>query len=162
MTWNNLVLLALWGLLAWRMGPLLFVAFYLVSASLAGGAGLLLFAVQHNFEQSYASGNEGWDYTRGAIEGTSFLQPARLAELVHGEHRLPPHPPPVGAHSQLLPGGLPRRIRAAFQRRQTHPPGTGARRAEVHPVGHAVAAHRVGGGRSTPGRLRSAPAVSAT
>jgi len=73
MTWNNLVLLALWGLLAWWMGPLLFFAFYLASASLAGGAGLLLFSVQHNFEQSYASGNEGWDYTRGAIEGTSFL-----------------------------------------------------------------------------------------
>ena len=56
------------------IGPLLFFGFYLVSVSLAGGAGLLLFAVQHNFEQSYASGDEGWDYTRGAIEGTSFLQ----------------------------------------------------------------------------------------
>ena len=38
--------------------------------------------------------------------------PARLAELVHRQHRLPPHPPPVGAHPELLPGGLPRRIRA--------------------------------------------------
>ncbi len=43
-------------------------------ATLAGGAGLLLFAVQHNFEQSYASGDEGWDYDRGALEGSSFLQ----------------------------------------------------------------------------------------
>jgi acyl-lipid omega-6 desaturase (Delta-12 desaturase) len=73
MTCNNLALLALWGLLLWGVGPLLFVGFYLVSVSLAGGAGLLLFAVQHNFEQSYASSDEGWDYTRGAIEGTSFL-----------------------------------------------------------------------------------------
>jgi len=29
--------------------------------------------VQHNFEQSHASGNESWDHTRGAMEGTSFL-----------------------------------------------------------------------------------------
>jgi omega-6 fatty acid desaturase (delta-12 desaturase) len=29
--------------------------------------------VQHNFEHAYASRSEGWDYTRGAIEGTSFL-----------------------------------------------------------------------------------------
>jgi acyl-lipid omega-6 desaturase (Delta-12 desaturase) len=73
MSWNHAVLLPLWGLMAWLVGPGLFVGFYIVAASLAGGAGLLLFSVQHNFEQSHASGNEGWDYTRGAIEGTSFL-----------------------------------------------------------------------------------------
>jgi omega-6 fatty acid desaturase (delta-12 desaturase) len=73
MSWNNAIVLPLWALLAWWMGPGLFVAFYIVAASLAGGAGLLLFSVQHNFEQSHASGDEGWDYTRGAIEGTSFL-----------------------------------------------------------------------------------------
>ena len=55
------------------MGPWLFVGFYIVAASLAGGAGLVLFSVQHNFEQSHASGNESWDHTRGAMEGTSFL-----------------------------------------------------------------------------------------
>jgi acyl-lipid omega-6 desaturase (Delta-12 desaturase) len=73
MSWNNAVLLPLWGLAAWAMGPWLFVGFYIVAASLAGGAGLVLFSVQHNFEQSHASGDAGWDYTRGAIEGTSFL-----------------------------------------------------------------------------------------
>ncbi|MGL6112343.1 MAG: fatty acid desaturase, partial [Rubrivivax sp.] len=41
--------------------------------SLAGGAGIALFTVQHNFENSYASGNAGWDYHRAALEGTSFL-----------------------------------------------------------------------------------------
>jgi omega-6 fatty acid desaturase (delta-12 desaturase) len=73
MSWNNAVLLPLWGMAAWAMGPWLFVGFYIVAASLAGGAGLVLFSVQHNFEQSHASGDAGWDYTRGAIEGTSFL-----------------------------------------------------------------------------------------
>lgn len=73
MSANNVALLALWALMAWLMGPLLFVAFFLFGSALASGAGLMLFTVQHNFEHSYASGNEGWDYTRGAIEGTSFL-----------------------------------------------------------------------------------------
>ncbi len=73
MSANNSALLALCVLLAWLMGPLLFIAFYLVGSALASGAGLMLFTVQHNFEHSYASGSEGWDYTRGAIEGTSFL-----------------------------------------------------------------------------------------
>ncbi len=73
MSWNNVVVLLLWGLAAWWMGPWLFVGFYIVAAALAGGAGLVLFSVQHNFEQSHATGNEGWDYTRSAMEGTSFL-----------------------------------------------------------------------------------------
>ena len=33
----------------------------------------MLFTVQHNFEHSYASGDEGWDYVTAAIQGTSFL-----------------------------------------------------------------------------------------
>jgi len=40
---------------------------------MAGGAGIVLFTVQHNFEHAYASGNEHWDCDTGAIEGTSFL-----------------------------------------------------------------------------------------
>ena len=73
MSANNAVLLALWALSAWLMGPLLFVGFYLVGSALANGAGLVLFTVQHNFEHAYASRSVGWDYDRGAIEGTSFL-----------------------------------------------------------------------------------------
>ena len=73
MFWNNVVLLSAWVLMAWIVGPALFFAVYVVSTSLAGGAGIVLFTVQHNFEHSYASGDEGWDYIAAAIEGTSFL-----------------------------------------------------------------------------------------
>lgn len=73
MFWNNVALLCLWGLGAWLVGPLLFFACYVASVSLAGGAGIVLFTVQHNFEHSYASPDEGWDFDRAAIEGTSFL-----------------------------------------------------------------------------------------
>jgi omega-6 fatty acid desaturase (delta-12 desaturase) len=73
MSWNNVVLLTAWALLCWAIGPTLFFAVYLLSLSIAGGVGIILFTVQHNFEHSYASDSESWDYTTGAISGTSFL-----------------------------------------------------------------------------------------
>jgi omega-6 fatty acid desaturase (delta-12 desaturase) len=73
MFWNSVVLMSLWVLAAWIVGPLLFIVCYSVSVSLAGGAGILLFTVQHNFEHSYASENEGWDRNTAAFTGTSFL-----------------------------------------------------------------------------------------
>jgi omega-6 fatty acid desaturase (delta-12 desaturase) len=79
MFWNNLVLLSLWGLMAWAIGPLLFFVCYVVSLSLAGGAGILLFTVQHNFEHAYASHDVHWDYHTAVIEGTSFLTLPRWA-----------------------------------------------------------------------------------
>ncbi len=73
MAWNNVALLGLWVFGCWALGPLLFFVVYLASTSLAGGAGIVLFTVQHNFEHSYASGDEGWDRDTAAIRGTSFL-----------------------------------------------------------------------------------------
>jgi len=73
MTANNLVLLGLWALMAWLIGPALFFTVYVVSGSLAGGAGIVLFTVQHNFEHSYASCDKNWCYDTAAIHGTSFL-----------------------------------------------------------------------------------------
>jgi omega-6 fatty acid desaturase (delta-12 desaturase) len=73
MFWNNIVLLSLWGLMAWIFGAGLFFTIYLITLSIAGGAGIILFTVQHNFEHAYASNTAGWDYTTGAIKGTSYL-----------------------------------------------------------------------------------------
>lgn len=73
MLWNNLVLISLWVAMCWWLGPLLFFTCYIISMALAGGAGILLFTVQHNFEHAYASADEGWDYDAAAVDGTSFL-----------------------------------------------------------------------------------------
>jgi omega-6 fatty acid desaturase (delta-12 desaturase) len=73
MFWNNVVLLSIWVAMCWAIGTTLFIVIYLVSVSVAGGAGIVLFTVQHNFEHSYASDSARWDYDRGAIHGTSFL-----------------------------------------------------------------------------------------
>jgi len=73
MFWNNVVLLSVWGLMCWAIGTVLFFSIYLSSAALAGGAGVVLFTVQHNFKHSYASDSRQWDYDTGAIDGTSLL-----------------------------------------------------------------------------------------
>ncbi len=73
MFWNNVGLLLLWVVLALAAGPGLFLFCYLVSLALAGGLAIVLFTVQHNFECSYASADEGWDPLQAAVEGTSLL-----------------------------------------------------------------------------------------
>jgi acyl-lipid omega-6 desaturase (Delta-12 desaturase) len=73
MFWNNVVLLSGATLLAWLCGSATFFTVYVVSLSIAGGLGIVLFTVQHNFEHSYASETASWDYDKGAMEGTSFL-----------------------------------------------------------------------------------------
>ncbi len=73
MAFNNLALISIWVLMSFACGPALFFSVYIGSVSLAGGAGIVLFTVQHNFEHAYASDTERWDYYTGAIEGSSFL-----------------------------------------------------------------------------------------
>ena len=73
MLWNNVALVAIWGAMIWTLGALPFFICYVVSGSLAGGYGIVLFTVQHNFEHSYASADEGWDRDEAALSGTSFL-----------------------------------------------------------------------------------------
>jgi acyl-lipid omega-6 desaturase (Delta-12 desaturase) len=73
MLWNNLALLSIWILMCWACGAAVFFGIYLLSVSIAGGVGIVLFTVQHNFKHSYASGSEHWDRDTGVIEGTSFL-----------------------------------------------------------------------------------------
>jgi omega-6 fatty acid desaturase (delta-12 desaturase) len=73
MTWNNLVLLSAWALMAWYCGAGLFFTIYVITVSVAGGLGIVLFTVQHNFEHAYATGCADWDYDTGAIKGTSYL-----------------------------------------------------------------------------------------
>lgn len=73
MFWNNVVLMCGWVAMSAAIGASLFFPIYILSVSLAGGAGIMLFTVQHNFEHAYASDSESWDYDVGAMQGTSFL-----------------------------------------------------------------------------------------
>ncbi len=73
MTLNNIVLLSIWLVASWHFGTSTFFTVYVISLSFAGAAGIIIFTIQHNFEGSYASDDEHWDYYQGAMKGTSFL-----------------------------------------------------------------------------------------
>jgi len=70
---NNVVVLTSWWLMGAWLGHGLFWACYLVVMTLSAAIFLCIFFVQHNFEDSYASGSEDWSYLRGALEGSSNL-----------------------------------------------------------------------------------------
>lgn len=73
MTYNNVVLLSLWYMMAQWIGTVDFFLLYVLSTSLAGSVGILLFAIQHNFEDSYATDTARVNHFRAALEGTSML-----------------------------------------------------------------------------------------
>lgn len=73
MTFNNIVLLSSWLAASWYFGAVTFFTVYLISLSLAGAAGIIIFTIQHNFEDSHARDNSNWDYHYAALKGTSFL-----------------------------------------------------------------------------------------
>lgn len=73
MTANNIVLLSVWYFGSLYFGAAAFFATYLISLTLAGSIGLIVFTIQHNFEHSYASDDQGWDFYEAALYGTSFL-----------------------------------------------------------------------------------------
>jgi omega-6 fatty acid desaturase (delta-12 desaturase) len=70
---NNLCVVASWVLLSYAMGPGLFWSLYATVMTLAGAIFIGVFFVQHNFEGAYAHSTADWDYVRGAVEGSSYL-----------------------------------------------------------------------------------------
>ena len=73
MLWNNIALLSAWVAMSAMCGPARFFTIYVLTVSIAGGAGIVLFTVQHNFAHSYASDSARWNIDTAAIEGTSYL-----------------------------------------------------------------------------------------
>ena len=73
MSMNNIVLITSWIAASRYFGTAEFFTVYIISLSFAGAAGLIIFTIQHNFEDSYASDDAHWDYYDGALYGTSFL-----------------------------------------------------------------------------------------
>ena len=55
MFWNNVVLLSIWVVMCWAFGTVLFFSIYVVSVSIAGGGGVILFTVQHHIHHLSAS-----------------------------------------------------------------------------------------------------------
>ena len=88
-------------------GVLPYLLIQLIALMVAGGAGVWLFYVQHQFEGVYWDRGEDWSFVAAALQGQFVLQTAARAAMVLRQHRLPPHSSFESAHSQLQPRKMP-------------------------------------------------------
>ncbi len=66
------------------IGPLKVVAIYMPAMLMAGAAGVWLFYVQHQFEDTYWAQGADWDYASAAVEGSSFYRLPRVLDWMTG------------------------------------------------------------------------------
>ena len=74
MFFNTLVVGLLWWWIGSNIGYLHFWTLYVLIMSSSAAVMIAVFFIQHNFPDSYTSGQENWSYFKGALSGSSFLQ----------------------------------------------------------------------------------------
>jgi acyl-lipid omega-6 desaturase (Delta-12 desaturase) len=83
-TGTNIALVALVGLVCWLVGWREYLLVQVPVVLLAGGAGIWLFYVQHQFEDTYWQGAEEWSYADAALRGSSYLKLPKLLQFFTG------------------------------------------------------------------------------
>lgn len=97
--YTDLALLAVFGLITAAFGWQAYFLIQLPVMWLAGIAGIWLFYIQHQFEESYWVKNEEWDYARAAFEGASYYKLPKILQWFSGNigfhhiHHLSPRIP---------------------------------------------------------------------
>ena len=81
---TNLALLAVSVLMSVVIGLRTFLIIQLTVAAFAGALGLWLFYVQHQFEGAHWARGKEWDYTRAALQGSSFYKLPRILQWFTG------------------------------------------------------------------------------
>lgn len=75
---NNIFVISIWIILSYTMGAGFFLTVYSITLTFSAAIFINIFFVQHIFEDSYAHKTQGWDYIKGAIEGSSYLELSRI------------------------------------------------------------------------------------
>jgi omega-6 fatty acid desaturase (delta-12 desaturase) len=87
------------GLLCWAIGWQAFLLVHGTVFFVSGAAGIWLFYVQHQFEESYFEKEEDWDYVKAALQGSSYYKLPRVLQWLTGNigfhhiHHLSPRVP---------------------------------------------------------------------
>lgn len=81
---TNVALLVLVGLLCWLMGWREYLLVQGPTAVLAGSAGVWLFYVQHQFEDTYWQSTGDWSYAAAALRGSSYLKLPKVLQFFTG------------------------------------------------------------------------------
>jgi omega-6 fatty acid desaturase (delta-12 desaturase) len=81
---TNLALVVLVGGACWAMGWREFLLVQAPSALLAAAAGVFLFYVQHQFEDTYWQNSDDWSYDDAALRGSSYLRLPKVLQFFTG------------------------------------------------------------------------------
>ncbi len=82
--WMNLAILGMAVGLSFIFGVKAYLLIQVIITAVAGGAGVWLFYVQHQFEGVYWERGEDWDYTKAALEGSSFYKLPKILQWFSG------------------------------------------------------------------------------
>jgi omega-6 fatty acid desaturase (delta-12 desaturase) len=101
--WQVLAVNALWLafalLISFTLGPMALVKVQLPIALISSALGVWLFYFQHHYPDAYLENEREWDFTRAALEGSSFLKLPRWLQFFSGNigfhhvHHLAPRVP---------------------------------------------------------------------
>jgi len=81
---TNVALVALVAGICWLIGWQAFLLLQVPMVLLAGGAGIWLFYVQHQFEDAYWESGESWSYADAALKGSSYLMLPKVLQFFTG------------------------------------------------------------------------------
>jgi omega-6 fatty acid desaturase (delta-12 desaturase) len=81
---TNLTLVLVIGGLCWLIGWRDFVLVEAPLVPLAGGVGIWLFYVQHQFDHTYWQRSPEWNFTDAALRGSSYLRLPKLLQFFSG------------------------------------------------------------------------------
>ncbi|MFD0695177.1 fatty acid desaturase [Paenibacillus sp. GCM10027628] len=96
---TNLSIAGAAALLCWAIGWQSFLLVHGPIFFVSGMAGIWLFYVQHQFEETYYENEEEWDYVKAAMHGSSFYKLPRILHWITGNigfhhiHHLSPRVP---------------------------------------------------------------------
>ncbi len=82
--YTDLALAVLIAAIVWAIGWKDFLLLQLPTVLLAGGSGVFLFYVQHQFEDAYWARRDGWSYVDAALKGASHLKLPRILQFFTG------------------------------------------------------------------------------
>lgn len=97
--WVNLAVACHVVAMSWIFGMKAYLLVQLIVTMTAGAGGVLLFYVQHQFENAYWERGDNWDYTTAALQGSSFYKLPAVLQWFSGSigfhhiHHLSPRIP---------------------------------------------------------------------
>jgi acyl-lipid omega-6 desaturase (Delta-12 desaturase) len=81
---TNIALAIVVGALCWGIGWRDYLLLQMPSVLLAGSAGVWLFYVQHQFEDTYWQNADDWSYADAALRGSSYLKLPKVLQFFTG------------------------------------------------------------------------------